>query len=336
MRVYYDRDADLGLLAGKTIGVIGYGAQARAHAHNLRDSNAGRVVIGLRPGSASREKAIADGFEVVAPAEAAALSDIVMLLAPDEVHAAVYAQDIAPVLKPGAALAVAHGFSVHFDLVEPRADLDVFMVAPKAPGATVRQEFVAGGGVPCVVAVAQDASGRALGLALAYGAAIGGGRAGMIETTFKEECESDLFGEQAVLCGGLSELILAGYETLVEAGYAPEMAYFECLHEAKFTIDLMHEGGMARMRRVISNTAEFGDYTVGPRIIDEGVRTRMREVLKRIQAGEFARDWVLESAAGQASFKARRRRAAAHPIEAVGMRLRAMMPWLARDEARSA
>ena len=334
MRVYYDRDADLGLLAGKTLGVIGYGAQARAHALNLRESGAGPVVIGLRLGSASHEKATADGFQVVTPAEAAALSDVVMLLAPDEAHAAVYAHDIAPVLKPGAALAVAHGFSVHFGLVEPRPDLDVFMVAPKAPGAKVREEFQAGGGVPCVVAVAQEATGRALGLALAYGAAIGGGRAGMIETTFKEECESDLFGEQAVLCGGLSELILAGFETLVEAGYAPEMAYFECLHEAKYTIDLMHEGGLARMRHVISNTAEFGDYTVGPQIIDGAVRMRMREVLRRIQAGEFARDWVLESTAGQASFKARRRQAAEHPIEAVGARLRAMMPWLSRDEAR--
>jgi ketol-acid reductoisomerase len=333
MRVYYDRDADMNLLTGKTIGIIGYGAQGRAHALNLRDAGAANLVVGLRQGSASAKHAAADGFQIATPAEAAAACDIVMLLAPDETHAAVFQHDLAPAMQPGAALAVAHGFSVHFNLIEPRSDMDVFMVAPKAPGAQVRSEYQGGGGVPCLVAVAQDATGKALGLALAYASAIGGGRAGVIETTFKEECESDLFGEQAVLCGGLSELVLAGFETLVEAGYAPEMAYFECLHEAKFTIDLMHQGGLARMREVISNTAEFGDYTVGPKIIDSAVRERMREVLHHIQNGEFARDWVLETAAGQPSFKARRRRAAEHPIEAVGARLRKMMPWLAQQDA---
>lgn len=328
MRVYYDRDADMGLLAGKIVGIIGYGAQGRAHALNLRDAGASDLIIGLREGSASAELAGADGFRIATPAETAAACDIVMLLAPDESHASIFHQELAPAMKPGAALAVAHGFSVHFNLLAPRADMDVFMVAPKAPGAQVRSEYQGGGGVPCLVAVAQDATGKSLGLALAYACAIGGGRAGLIETTFREECESDLFGEQAVLCGGLSELVLAGFETLVEAGYAPEMAYFECLHEAKFTIDLMHAGGLTRMRQVISNTAEFGDYVVGPKIIDAGVRQRMREVLAHIQSGEFARDWVLESAAGQPSFKARRRSAAEHPIEAVGARLRKMMPWL--------
>lgn len=329
MKVYYDRDADLSRLRERNVGVIGYGAQGRAHALNLRDSGVKRVVVGLRPGSASREEVVTDGLEVVTPAEAAAQSDVVMLLVPDENHAAVYSQDLLPNMKQGAALAVAHGFSVHFNLVTPRPDMDVFMVAPKAPGPKARQEFQNGGGVPCLVAVAQDASGDAHNLALAYASAIGGGRAGIIETTFKEECESDLFGEQAVLCGGLAELVLAGFETLVEAGYAPEMAYFECLHEAKYTVDLMHEGGLKLMRQVISNTAEYGDYTSGPFLIDGSVRQRMREILARIQSGAFARDWVLESVAGQASFKTRRSRATEHPIEEVGARLRSMMPWLA-------
>jgi ketol-acid reductoisomerase len=333
MRVYYDRDADMNVLAGKTIGVIGYGAQGRAHALNLRDAGMSNLIVGLREGSASAKRAAGDGLRIATPSEAAATGDIVMLLTPDETHAAVFQTDLAPAMKRGAALAVAHGFSVHFDLVHPPRDIDVFMVAPKAPGAQVRSEYQGGGGVPCLVAVAQDATGKALELALAYASAIGGGRAGVIETTFQEECESDLFGEQAVLCGGLSELVIAGFETLVEAGYAPEMAYFECLHEAKFIIDLMHQGGLARMREVISNTAEYGDYTAGPKIIDGAVRERMREVLRHIQSGEFARDWVLESVSGQPSLQARRRRAAAHPIEAVGARLRRMMPWLAQQAA---
>ena len=333
MRVYYDHDADTNVLAGKAIGIIGYGAQGRAHALNLRDAGMSNLVIGLRQGSASARLAAEDGFRIAKPSEAAAACDVVLLLTPDETHGVVFQQDLAPAMRPGTALAVAHGFSVHFNLVEPRLDMDVFMVAPKAPGAQVRSEYQGGGGVPCLVAVARDATGKALELALAYASAIGGGRAGMIETTFQEECESDLFGEQVVLCGGLSELVLAGFETLVEAGYAPEMAYFECLHEAKFIIDLMHQGGLARMREVISNTAEYGDYTVGPKIIDGTVRERMREVLRHIQSGEFARDWVLESASGQPSFKARRRRAADHPIEAVGAKLRKMMPWLAQQGA---
>ena len=333
MRVYYDHDADVNVLAGRKIGIIGYGAQGRAHALNLRDAGISNLVVGLRQGSTSAKLAATDGLQVATPSETAASCDIVMLLTPDETHAAVFQNDLAPAMRRDVALAVAHGFSVHFNLIEPRRDMDVFMVAPKAPGAKVRSEYQNGGGVPCLVAVAQDASGKALGLALAYASAIGGGRAGMIETSFREECESDLFGEQVVLCGGLSELVLAGFETLVEAGYAPEMAYFECLHEAKFIIDLMHQGGLAKMREVISNTAEFGDYTVGPKIIDGAVRERMREVLRHIQSGEFARDWVLESVSGQSSFKARRRQAAGHPIEAVGARLRQMMPWLAQQGA---
>jgi ketol-acid reductoisomerase len=330
VEVFYDRDADLAQLTGLKIAVIGYGAQGRAHALNLRDSGVADVIVGLRPASSSRVKAQADGFDCLTPAEAAARCDMAMLLTSDESHAAVYARDLGPSLKSGAALAVAHGFSVHFGLLEPRPDLDVFMAAPKAPGRQVREAYQAGGGVPCLIAVAQDASGGAHGLALAYACAIGGGRAGVIQTSFKEECETDLFGEQAVLCGGLSQLVLAGFETLVEAGYAPEMAYFECLHEAKFIVDLLHEGGFARMRDVISNTAEFGDYSAGEYLIDPSVRERMKQLLERIQSGEFAKAWVLEAVAGLPSFKARRRQSAAHPIEAVGSRLRAMMPWLAK------
>jgi ketol-acid reductoisomerase len=328
MEVYYDRDADVARLTELKIAVIGYGAQGRAHAMNLRDSGVREVVVGLRPTSPSAAKARRDGFEPLAPADAAARCDVVVLLVPDESHAAVYEQDIRPNLRSGGALAVGHGFSVHFGLVTPRPDLDVFMAAPKAPGPKVREAYLAGGGVPCLIAVAQDASGGADGLALAYACAIGGGKAGVIRTSFKEECESDLFGEQAVLCGGLSQLVLAAFETLVEAGYAPEMAYFECLHEAKYTVDLLHEGGFARMRDVISNTAEFGDYVAGEYLIDPSVRRRMRRLLARIQSGEFAKAWVLESVAGLPSFKAKRRQGAAHQIESVGARLRAMMPWL--------
>jgi ketol-acid reductoisomerase len=329
MRVYYDRDADLGLINGKKIAIVGYGSQGHAHAMNLRDSGIGDLVVALREGSASRPKAEGAGFTVMTPAEAAAWADVVMVLAPDELHSALYENDLVGNLKQGAALAFAHGLSIHFDLITPRPDLDIFMVAPKGPGHTVRAEYERGAGVPCLLAVAQDATGGAHEIGLAYAAAIGGGRAGIIETTFKEECETDLFGEQVVLCGGLTSLIQMGFETLVEAGYAPEMAYFECVHEVKLIVDLIYEGGIANMRYSVSNTAEYGDYTRGPRIIDESTRAKMKAVLDDIQSGRFTRDWVLENNAKQASFKAMRRRAAEHELEAVGEKLRAMMPWIA-------
>ena len=329
MRVYYDRDADVNLIKGKKVVIVGYGSQGHAHANNLRDSGVQDVRIALRPGSATIKKAEGAGFTVMSPAEAAAWADVVMILTPDELQADLYRDDLAKNMKEGAALAFAHGLNVHFNLIEPRADLDVFMIAPKGPGHTVRGEYQRGGGVPCLVAVHQNASGNALDIALSYASAIGGGRAGIIETTFKEECETDLFGEQAVLCGGLTELIKAGYETLTEAGYAPEMAYFECLHEVKLIVDLMYEGGMANMRYSISNTAEYGDYKTGPRIITAETKAEMKRVLEDIQTGRFVRDWMLECKAGQPSFKATRRRNAEHSIEQVGEKLRAMMPWIA-------
>ncbi len=329
MRVYYDRDADVNLVKPKKVAIAGYGSQGHAHAQNLRDSGVKEVRIALRPDSAGVKKARDAGFDVSTPAEAAKWADVFMILTPDEVQAKLYQDEIVGNLKKGASLAFAHGFNIHFQLIVPRLDLDVFMIAPKGPGHTVRSEYVRGGGVPCLVAVAQDASGNAFDVALSYGSAIGGGRAGIIETTFREECETDLFGEQAVLCGGLTSLIRAGYETLIEAGYAPEMAYFECLHEVKLIVDLMYEGGIANMRYSISNTAEYGDYQSGPRLINDAVKAEMKRVLDDIQSGRFARDWVLENAAGQANFKAMRRRAAEHPIEAVGEQLRAMMPWIA-------
>ncbi|CAO3354196.1 ketol-acid reductoisomerase [Azospirillum melinis] len=329
MRVYYDRDADVNLIKGKKVVIVGYGSQGHAHAHNLRDSGVKDVRIALRPGSATIKKAETAGFTVMTPAEAAAWADVVMVLTPDELQADLYKDDLAPNMKQGAALAFAHGLNIHFNLIEARADLDVFMIAPKGPGHTVRSEYQRGGGVPSLVAVHQNASGNALDIALSYASANGGGRAGIIETTFKEECETDLFGEQAVLCGGLTELIRAGYETLVEGGYAPEMAYFECLHEVKLIVDLMYEGGMANMRYSISNTAEYGDYRTGPRIITPETKAEMKRVLTDIQEGRFVRDWMLECKAGQPSFKAIRRRNAEHEIEKVGEKLRAMMPWIA-------
>ena len=329
MRVYYDRDADVNLIKGKKVVIVGYGSQGHAHANNLRDSGVKDVRIALRPGSATIKKAEAAGFTVMAPGEAAAWADVVMILTPDELQADLYRDDLAKNLKEGAALAFAHGLNVHFNLIEPRADLDVFMIAPKGPGHTVRGEYQRGGGVPCLVAVHQNASGNALDIALSYASAIGGGRAGIIETTFKEECETDLFGEQAVLCGGASALVMAGFETLVEAGYQPEVAYFECLHEVKLIVDLMYEGGMANMRYSISNTAEYGDYKTGPRIITPETKAEMKRVLEDIQTGRFVRDWMLECKAGQPSFKATRRRNAEHSIEQVGEKLRAMMPWIA-------
>ena len=328
MRVYYDRDADLNLVKGKKIAVVGYGSQGHAHARNLHDSGVAEVVIGLRPGSASAPKAKDAGFKVMTPAEAAKFADVVMVLAPDELQADLYKDELKDNLKKGAALAFAHGFAIHFRLIEPRPDLDVFMIAPKGPGHTVRAQYQAGGGVPCLLAIAQDASGNAHDLGLSYGAAIGGGRAGIIETTFREECETDLFGEQTVLCGGLTSLIMAGYETLVEAGYAPEMASFECLHEVKLIVDLIYEGGIANMRYSISNTAEYGDLTRGPRIITDETKREMKRILDEIQTGRFAREWVMENKTGQISFKAMRRRAAEHGIEQVGEKLRAMMPWI--------
>ncbi|GAB3126267.1 ketol-acid reductoisomerase [Novispirillum itersonii] len=332
MRVYYDRDADVNLIKTKKVVVVGYGSQGHAHVLNLRDSGVKDVAVALREGSATRKKAEGEGLKVMTPAEAAAWADVVMILTPDELQADLYYADLHKNMKEGAALVFAHGLNVHFNLIEPRKDLDVFMVAPKGPGHTVRSEYKRGGGVPCLVAVAQNASGNAMELALSYASAIGGGRSGIIETNFREECETDLFGEQAVLCGGLTELIKAGYETLVEAGYAPEMAYFECLHEVKLIVDLMYEGGMANMRYSISNTAEYGDYVTGPRIITSETKAEMKRVLDDIQSGRFVRDWMLECKAGQPSFKATRRRNAEHGIEEVGGRLRAMMPWIGANK----
>jgi ketol-acid reductoisomerase len=328
MRVYYDQDADLGLIKAKKVVIVGYGSQGHAHAANLKESGVKAVAVALREGSASAPKAEAAGFKVMSVAEAAAWGDVIMMLTPDELQADIYKDDIAPNIRPGAALAFAHGLNVHFNLIEPRPDVDVFMVAPKGPGHTVRGEYLKGGGVPCLLAVHQDASGNAHDIGMSYACGVGGGRSGIIETSFQEECETDLFGEQAVLCGGLVELIKAGYETLTEAGYAPEMAYFECLHEVKLIVDLIYEGGIANMNYSISNTAEYGEYVTGPRIITPETKAEMKRVLEDIQSGRFTRDWMLENKVNQASFKATRRRNAAHPIEQVGTDLRAMMPWI--------
>ena len=328
MRVYYDQDADVGLIKGKKVVIVGYGSQGHAHAANLKDSGVAEVAVALRKGSATVAKAEAAGFKVMTVAEAAAWGDVVMMLTPDELQADIYEAEIHDNMRPGAALAFAHGLNVHFKLIEPRSDIDVFMVAPKGPGHTVRGEYVKGGGVPCLIAVHQDASGNAHDVGLSYACGVGGGRSGIIETTFQEECETDLFGEQAVLCGGLVELIKAGYETLTEAGYAPEMAYFECLHEVKLIVDLIYEGGIANMNYSISNTAEYGEYVTGPRIITQETKAEMKRVLDDIQSGRFVRDFMLENKVRQASFKATRRRNAEHPIEAVGENLRSMMPWI--------
>jgi len=332
MRVYYDRDADVNLIKAKKVAIIGYGSQGHAHANNLKDSGAKDVVVGLRKGSAGIAKAEAAGLKVMESAECAKWADVVMVLTPDEGQADLYNHHLAPNMRKGTAIAFAHGLNVHFKLLEARPDLDVFMIAPKGPGHTVRSEYQRGGGVPCLVAVDQNPSGNALEIALSYASAIGGGRAGIIETTFQEECETDLFGEQVVLCGGLVELIRAGYETLVEAGYAPEMAYFECLHEVKLIVDLIYEGGIANMNYSVSNTAEYGEYVSGPRVITQETRAEMKRILADIQTGKFARDWMLENRVNQASFKAMRRRNAAHPIEEVGEKLRAMMPWIAKNK----
>ena len=332
MRVYYDADADLKLIENKKIAIIGYGSQGHAHAQNLRDSGVKEVGVALRAGSATAKKAEDAGFKVLTNAEAAQWADIIMMLAPDEHQAAIYAEDLHANMKQGAALAFAHGLNVHFGLIEPRADLDVIMIAPKGPGHTVRSEYQRGGGVPCLIAVHQDVSGNAHDIGLAYASGLGGGRSGIIETNFREECETDLFGEQAVLCGGITHLIQAGFETLTEAGYAPEMAYFECLHETKLIVDLLYEGGIANMRYSISNTAEYGDITTGPRIITNETKAEMKRVLADIQSGRFVKNFVLDNRAGQPELKASRKAAAAHPIEKVGSELRAMMPWIAKNK----
>ena len=332
MRVYYDRDADVNLIKTKKVVIVGYGSQGHAHALNLRDSGVKEVAVALRPGSATAKKAENEGLKVMSPSEAAKWADVMMILTPDEHQAAVYADDLAANMKQGATLLFAHGLNIHFRLIEPRPDLDVAMIAPKGPCHTVRSEYLRGGGVPCLVAVHQNPSGNALDLSLSYASAIGGGRAGVIETNFREECETDLFGEQAVLCGGLSHLIMAGFETLVEAGYAPEMAYFECLHEVKLIVDLMYEGGIANMRYSISNTAEYGDYVSGPRVITDETKAEMKRILKDIQDGRFVRDFVLENKAGYPSFKAIRANQARHQIEEVGEKLRGMMPWIAKNK----
>jgi len=330
MKVYYEKDADLSLIKGKTVAIIGYGSQGHAHALNLHESGV-KVVVGLRRGGGSWAKAEGAGLTVMEVANAVQNADLVMMLLPDEAQPAVYRRDIEPNLKNGAALAFAHGFNIHYNQIVPRADLDVIMIAPKGPGHTVRAEYLRGGGVPCLIAVHQDQSGKARDIALSYAAAIGGARAGVIETTFREETETDLFGEQAVLCGGLVELVKMGFETLVEAGYAPEMAYFECLHELKLIVDLMYEGGIANLNYSISNNAEYGEYVTGPEVINETSRAAMRAALKRIQTGEYAKSFILEGQLNYPSMTARRRLTAEHPIEQVGAKLRAMMPWLAKN-----
>ena len=328
MRVYYDRDADINLIKNKKVVIVGYGSQGHAHAANLRDSGVKEIAVALRSDSNSIDKAKSAGFKVMNVADASKWADVIMMLTPDELQGEIYREEIEKNMKSGAAIAFAHGLNVHFNLIEPRNDIDVFMVAPKGPGHTVRSEYQKGGGVPCLIAIDQDVSGNTHDIGLSYASAVGGGRSGVIETTFKEECETDLFGEQTVLCGGLVELIRAGYETLTEAGYAPEMAYFECLHEVKLIVDLIYEGGIANMNYSISNTAEYGEYVTGPRLITSETKAEMKRILEDIQSGKFTRDWMLENKVNQTSFKATRRKVADHPIEAVGNELRGMMPWI--------
>ena len=332
MRVYYDRDADLNLIKGKNVLIIGYGSQGRAHAMNLKDSGAKNLRVALRTGSSTAKKVEADGLEVMTVSEGAAWADLMMMATPDELQANIYRDEIAANIRDGAAIAFAHGLNVHFGLIEPKSSVDVLMVAPKGPGHTVRGEYQKGGGVPCLIAVHQDASGNAHDLGLSYACGVGGGRSGIIETNFKEECETDLFGEQAVLCGGVVELIRAGFETLVEGGYAPEMAYFECLHEVKLIVDLIYEGGIANMNYSISNTAEWGEYVTGPRIVTDETKAEMKRVLDDIQSGKFTSEWMQEYHSGAARFKAIRRNNDAHQIEEIGSKLREMMPWIAANQ----
>ena len=340
MRVYYDRDCDVNLIKDKKVAILGYGSQGHAHALNLRDSGAKNLVVALREGSASAKKAEAEGLKVMGIAEAAKWADLIMFTMPDELQAETYKKYVHDNIREGAAIAFAHGLNIHFGLIEPKKGVDIIMMAPKGPGHTVRGEYVKGGGVPCLVAVHNDASGKAMEIGLSYCSAIGGGRSGIIETNFRQECETDLFGEQAVLCGGLVELIRMGFETLVEAGYEPEMAYFECLHEVKLIVDLIYEGGIANMNYSISNTAEYGEYVSGPRILPyDETKARMKAVLKDIQSGKFVRDFMQENAVGQPMFKATRRMNDEHQIEQVGAKLRAMMPWISKgkmvDRARN-
>lgn len=331
MNIYYDKDADLSVIKSKKVAVIGYGSQGHAHSNNLNDSGV-EVCVGLRQGSSSAAKAQGAGLTVKGIEEAVGWADVVMMLAPDEHQAALYRAQVAPHIRDGAALAFAHGFNIHFRQIEPRADMDVIMIAPKGPGHLVRSTYVEGGGVPTLIAVHQDASGQARDIALAYASANGGGRAGVIETNFREETETDLFGEQTVLCGGITALIQAGFETLVEAGYAPEMAYFECLHETKLIVDLIYEGGIANMRYSISNTAEYGDFTRGPRVIGSESKKVMKEILQEIQTGDFAREFIMENQTGAPKMKAMRRISKQHQIEQVGERLRSMMPWIRENK----
>lgn len=330
MQVYYDKDANLELIRSKKVAVIGYGSQGHAHAQNLKESGV-NVIVGLREGK-SWDKAKKAKLKVVTVAEAAKWADVIMILAPDELQGDIYRDEIAPNIKKGAFLAFGHGFNIHFGQIVPREDINVLMVAPKGPGHLVRHEYTKGGGVPCLIAVHQDPSKKTKALALSYASAIGGGRSGIIETNFKDETETDLFGEQAVLCGGISALITAGFETLTEAGYPPEMAYFECLHETKLIVDLIYEGGIANMRYSVSNTAEYGDLTRGPRIITEETKKEMKKILTEIQTGQFARDWMLENKANQPMFKALARKGKEHPIEEVGKKLRGMMPWITKGK----
>jgi len=330
MKVYYDKDTDLSLIKGKNVAIIGYGSQGHAHAQNLNDSGV-KVTVGLRKGGASWDKVAKAGLKVAEVADAVRAADVVMILLPDENIAEVYKNDVEPNIREGASLAFAHGFNVHYGQVTPRADLDVWMVAPKAPGHTVRNTYTQGGGVPHLVAIYQDKTGKARDLALSYAAANGGGKAGIIETTFREETETDLFGEQAVLCGGAVELIKAGFETLTEAGYAPEMAYFECLHELKLIVDLIYEGGIANMNYSISNNAEYGEYVTGPKVVTEETKKAMKQALKDIQTGDYAKSFILDNSAGAPTLLSRRRLTAEHPIEQVGEKLRAMMPWIKKN-----
>jgi len=332
MKMLYEKDTNIDLIKSKKIAIFGFGSQGHAHALNLKDSGVKEVVVALREGSSSRKKAEAQGLKVMSLSDAAEWADILMMLTPDELQSQIYKNHIEQRMREGTSLGFAHGLNIHFNLINARKDLDIFMIAPKGPGHLVRSEYQRGGGVPCLMAIHQDSSGKARDLALSYASAIGGGKSGVIETTFKDECETDLFGEQSVLCGGLVELIKNGYETLVEAGYPPEMAYFECLHEVKLIVDLIYEGGIANMNYSISNTAEYGEYVTGKKIIDSKTKERMKEILKDIQSGKFAKQWMDENKNGQKNFLKMRKELADHPIEKVGKKLRALMPWIGKNK----